>query len=310
VVPAATEIYGDYAEPAEYESRWRELVARLQGREQIAGTSVEGRPLWRFDLGSRDPGAPVILLTALMHGVELIGSVALMDVIRRMGDSAEGIGERARLVVIPVVNPDALAANMGRIQSGRIAYQRRNAAGVDLNRNFPPVTRLRSLHPCAGSSFRMSPYYRGAHPFSEPETRAIRDVVAEAPPVLSLGFHSFGNALLWPFAHSRQTSPRDAWYRRLAGVFARGLPITPYRCHQSFELYPTVGDLDDWLDVTYGTAALTVEASGLDDRLLHPRRLFNPFCWMNPTRIAETVANLSPAVIGLMAASLAAPRLL
>jgi carboxypeptidase T len=310
VVRAASEIYGEYSEPAEYESRWRELVARLGGRERIAGTSVEGRPLWRFDLGSRDPGAPVILLTALMHGVELIGSVALLDVIRRLGDSSEGIGERARLVVMPVVNPDALAANMARIQRGRLAFQRKNAAGVDLNRNFPAVTTLRSFHPCAGSPFRLSPYYRGPHPFSEPETRALRDVVREAPPVLSLGFHSFGNSLLWPFAHSRETSPRDAWYRRLAGAFARALPITPYRCRQSFELYPTLGDLDDWLDVTCGTAALTVEASGLDQRLLDPRRLFNPFCWMNPTRIAETVANLSPAVIGLMTASLAAPRLL
>ena len=305
MVRPAAEIYGDYAEPAEYETRWRDLVSRLGGREQVAGTSVEGRPLWRFDLGNQSASAPVVLLTALMHGVELIGSVALFDIVKRLGESPDGIGERARMVVMPVLNPDALAANMARLQRRRLAFQRKNAAGVDLNRNFDVAFGMGA--PLGGCD---AENYPGAGAFSEPETQALRRVVNEAPPALSLGFHSFGNSLLWPFAHSRMPSPRDGWYRRLADVFAHGLPITPYRCRQSFELYPTVGDLDDWLDTTYGTAALTVEASALDDRLFDPRRLFNPFCWMNPTRIAETVANLSPAVIGLMAAAITAPALI
>jgi carboxypeptidase T len=306
VVRAGVQLYGDYAEPADCEIRWRDLVARLGGSEQVAGHSVEGRPLWRFDVGPRAPGAPVVLLTALMHGVELIGAAALFDVIERLAERHEGILEAAHLVIIPVVNPDAFAANMERLGRGRPAFQRKNAAGVDLNRNFPAATAWRSLHPCSGSSFRASPYYRGPRPFSEPETRVLRDVVTAMPPALALGFHSFGNSLLWPWGHSRVRSPRHESYRRLADAFLRTLPTTPYRCRQASELYPTVGDLDDWLDVTYGTAAFTVEASGLDERLLHPLRFINPFCWMNPSRVQPTVANLSPGVIGLVAASLAA----
>jgi hypothetical protein len=37
---------------------------------------------------------------------------------------------------------------------------------------------------------------------------------------------------------------------------------------------------------------------------LHPRRLLNPFWWMNPTRILSTVANVSPGVVGLLRAGL------
>jgi hypothetical protein len=46
--------------------------------------------------------------------------------------------------------------------------------------------------------------------------------------------------------------------------------------------------------------------SALDARLLHPRRAIDPFCWMNPTDVASTVADVSPGVVGLLAGSLAA----
>ncbi len=297
-------LYGDYQRPEEFEAAWRELSLRLGGRESIAGHSVEGRPLWRFDLGSTDADAPVVLLTALIHGVELIGAVALMDAVRRFASLSGVVGERARLVVMPILNPDGLVANMDRLARGKAAFQRRNANGVDLNRNFPSVSEKRIWHPCAGSSWKASPYYRGPRPFSEPETQAVRDVVAEVRPTLSLGFHSFGNSLLFPWAHSRERNPRYGNYVKLADSFLQTLPSIPYRCRQAISLYPTLGDLDDWLDATYGSVAYTVEVSGLDNRLLHPLRFINPFCWMNPSRIEPTVANLSPAIASLIGASL------
>jgi hypothetical protein len=50
----------------------------------------------------------------------------------------------------------------------------------------------------------------------------------------------------------------------------------------------------------FGLLALTVEVGNLDRRLWNPRRLFNPFCWMNPTAIAPTVSNTAPGVLGLL----------
>jgi predicted deacylase len=260
---------------------------------------VQGRPIWRFDLGSRDPGAPTVLLTALIHGVEVIGSVTLLDVVSRLAADGE-LGQSARFVVLPIVNPDAFAANMDRLQRGRPAGQRKNANGVDLNRNFPVVGSARSWHPFAGSSLPFMPHYRGPRPLSEPESRAVHDVAVEVRPQLALGFHSFGNMLLYPWAHSRTPNPRLSGYQLLAGGFSAALGHVPYRCRQAVDLYPTVGDLDDWLDVTFATLALTVEVGGLDRRLFHPLRLLNMFCWMNPTRILATVGNVSPGVLGLL----------
>jgi carboxypeptidase T len=303
---AMPSLHGDYPTLAELEDRWRGLAARLGARESVVGRSVEGRPLWCFEIGDRAATAPTMLLTALIHGVELIGSLALFDAVRELGRQGGPVLEEARLAVMPIVNPDALAANMDRLGRGRIAFQRRNAHRVDLNRNFPAIGRGRSWHPCSGSAFRWSPYHRGPFALSEPESRAVVDVATRIRPRLAVGFHSFGNLLLFPWAHSRAPNPRFPAYRRLASAFVGAVTATPYRFRQAIDLYPTIGDLDDWLDSSFGTLALTVEVGGLDRRLLHPRRFFNPFCWMNPLAIASTVTNAAPGVLGLMRSALAA----
>jgi carboxypeptidase T len=299
-------LHGDYPTLEELEQRWRDQVARMGGREAVVGQSRQGRSLWRFDLGSAAEGAPTILLTALIHGAELIGSLALFDAVSRLGRAGGLVLDGARLVVMPIVNPDALAANMERLARGRIAYQRCNGRGVDLNRNFPPIGRGKSWHPFSGSRFRWSPYHRGPHPLSEPESRAVAQVATQLRPALSVGFHSFGNLLLYPWAHSRAPNPRLPAYRRLAQSFAAAATAIPYRFRQAIDFYPTIGDLDDWLDATFGTLALTVEVGGLDRRLVNPRRLLNPFCWMNPLAIAPTLANAAPGVVGLMRQALVA----
>ena len=215
-----------------------------------------------------------MLLTALIHGVEVIGSVTLMDVVARL--VAEGLPEGARFVVMPIVNPDGFARNMDRLSRGHSAHQRKNANGVDLNRNFPIVGSDRPWHPFSGSSYRMMPHYRGPRPLSEPESRAVHDVAVEIRPRLALGFHSFGNMLLYPWAHCRQANPRLPLYRKLAGGFSKALGSVPYRCRQAVDWYPTLGDLDDWLDVEFKTLALTVEVGGLDRRLFHPAAAVQP----------------------------------
>src|SRR5688500_17070434 len=227
-----TALHGDYPSHRELEQRWRHLADKLGGQESVVGRSAEGRDLWRFDLGTRDQSAPAILLTALIHGAELIGSMALHEAIAALGRSG-GVLSSARVVVMPIVNPDALAANMERLERGRLAYQRRNARGVDLNRNFPRIGRGKSWHPFAGSRFRWSPYHWGAHPLSEPETAAVAAVAAQVRPSLSLGFHSFGNLLLFPWAHSRTPNPRFPAYQRLAHAFVAGASGIPYRFRQA-----------------------------------------------------------------------------
>lgn len=293
---------GPYREGGAFEEAWRQLASRAGADETIAGYSVDGRPIYSFELGSGDK--PAVLLTALIHGSELIGSEALFHLVETLACSEDGrrsaLLDQARLVILPILNPDALAENSSRLAGGHIAWQRGNNRGVDLNRNFPVVGTGTWLNPLAGSRLPWSPYYSGPEAFSEPETDTLRKIVLKEKPALSLGFHSFGNLLLYPWAYTKKPNPRESYYRGITRNFFNRVRKAPYKVMQSSHMYPILGDLDDWLETEFGTAAFTVEVSQLDCRLLNPKRLVNPFSWMNPTNVRGTVKNLTPGLVALM----------
>lgn len=294
-----------YPTAEQLEARWRACVAALDGTEAVVGRSRGGRPLWRFDVGSREPGAPAVLLTALIHGNEVIGSLALLEVLARLVDSGALGAEPRRLVLLPIANPDGFAATMDRVQRGLPGWARGNAGGVDLNRNFPLVLQpgeRRRWNPLSGSSWRLSPWFSGPAPLSEPESRAIADVARAVRPTLALGFHSFGQLLLHPWGYKRAPHPRSAGYRALGDAFLRGKPDTAFRVRQMAAWYPIVGGLDDWLDGTFGTFAFTVEVSRLDRRLFHPRAA-NPFWWANPVDQRAAFEEVVPGVLSLLESS-------
>jgi predicted deacylase len=285
--------------------RFRQAVTAAGGSESVAGISAEGRPVARFELGT--PGRPVVLLTALMHGVEAIGSLALLDVIARLGERSDPVAQRllseSHWIALPVVNPDAFVANMDKVTRGERAWQRCNGNGVDLNRNFPRLTTRRLMHPFSGSRFKKSPHYAGPHALSEPESRAIFRIAHDTRPMLSLAFHSFGNLLLYPWAYTDRENERAPEYLALANAMTGAL-AKPYRVRQARQLYGVLGDMDDWLDAELGTLAFTVEVGSLDIGWRDGRALSNPFRWMNPARVDATVGNLTPGIVALTAKAL------
>ena len=86
-------------------------------RETI-GRSAEGRAITAYRAGQ--PGKPVVVVTATMHGEENFGQYVARGLLE--GRPVTGVD----LWVVPVLNPDGLARD-----------RRWVAGGVDLNRNFP-----------------------------------------------------------------------------------------------------------------------------------------------------------------------------
>lgn len=99
-------------------------------REDI-GQSAEGRPLRLLSWGT---GPTKILLWSQMHGDESTASMALADwvyFLARQPDHplAQMLSESVTLHLFPVMNPD-----------GAARFQRRNAQGIDLNRDARELT--------------------------------------------------------------------------------------------------------------------------------------------------------------------------
>ena len=93
-------------------------------REVITGSSYEGRRIRVFKCGN---GRVKVLAWSQMHGNEPTSTLALMDAMKYL---EQGDGEAAKildsiaLIAIPMLNPD-----------GYIRYDRRNAQGIDVNRD-------------------------------------------------------------------------------------------------------------------------------------------------------------------------------
>jgi murein tripeptide amidase MpaA len=298
--------WAEYPNVDGFDEAWARLAEQAGVQVHVAGTSVEGRPIRAYELGRPD-GAPV-LLTGLMHGVEIVGSLALLELVRHIvTDPQAELLRHARVVVVPIVNPDGLHANCARLALGRRAFHRCNARGVDLNRNFPRLRTTMPSNPLGGSRWRHSPHYVGPQPLSEPETRALHAIAESLRPRVSIAFHSFGELLLYPWAFTARPNPRRVHYERAGRAFLGGSRAAAhYRVMQATDWYSTVGDMDDWLDAQYGTLAFTVEVSRPMRRLANLRRLSNPFAWSNPVDVRGAVQGVPAGADALMREALAA----
>src|SRR5690606_14044142 len=111
--------------------QWWQIVHRLVDdargfRREEVGRSAEGRPLQHVSWGD---GEARVLLWSQMHGDESTASMALADLFRFLGEHpdhplVQRLRQGTTLHVLPIVNPD-----------GAARFQRRNAQGIDINRD-------------------------------------------------------------------------------------------------------------------------------------------------------------------------------
>ena len=93
--------------------------------EQI-GHSAQGRPLRHVQWGN---GPTHVLLWSQMHGDESTATMALADLLAWLGDAPDDprvqqLRQQLTLHVVPILNPD-----------GAAVFSRRNAQGIDINRD-------------------------------------------------------------------------------------------------------------------------------------------------------------------------------
>jgi hypothetical protein len=258
-----------YATVTGVQRRLRLLAERHPASCQVRaiGRSVEGRLIeaWRLSGPSRN-ARPVMVLVAGVHARE----PAPVEVALALGEHlAEAYGRDAsdtRLLdirevwIVPLANPDARL----RVEAGD-PYWRKNArplpdgrVGVDLNRNH-------DVHWHLGNPRTADEDYRGPEPASEPEARAVRDMIRHLRPRLVVDVHAFAGMVLWPPGIDRSFTPEESLFSRLARPVANRLA---YRSGTLARvLYQVTGDVGSWALSDRGALGITVE---LDDKGFHP----------------------------------------
>lgn len=107
----------------------------------VVGTSFQGKPIYKLSLGR---GKKKVLIWSQMHGNESTGTRAMFDVFNLLCNEqfevfSQKILTKLTIEYIPQLNPD-----------GADLYTRRNAMGIDINRDFiqeasPEIKILKSL---------------------------------------------------------------------------------------------------------------------------------------------------------------------
>jgi hypothetical protein len=159
-------------------------------RRIVFGHSVEGRKLIAREIGDGD-AKRTVLVVGEIHGDEPAGR----SVVHRLGARPGRLRDVDAWTVVSA-NPD-----------GHAAERRTNDDGVDLNRNFSAGWE--------GSEPPGSGYYAGPHPFSEPESKGLRDLVRRIDPDLTIYYHQPWGAVLAP-CHGH--IPAQRRYAEISGV--------------------------------------------------------------------------------------------
>nr|ATU82441.1 venom M14 protease [Lethocerus distinctifemur] len=265
--------YNTQEEIVEYVEYLSRVHPHLASSETI-GYTAEGRPIQALRVSS-DPSAmkPAILIDAGIHAREWVAPAVALYLMYQLVENYrnnKALVDKLDWYVIPLLNPDGYAYSMTEDR-----FWRKNRAnttdprckGVDLNRNFDVY-----FGGLGTSDYPCDETYVGTGPFSEPESRALRDYALRHKNRIQLyiTLHSYGQYFLYPWGFG-DVLPKD-WQDldKLARVAEKALSSvygTRYQVGSSTRILgPAAGGSDDWMKARAGVKySYTIELPGGGD---------------------------------------------
>jgi carboxypeptidase T len=234
------------------------------------GRSVEDRPIWALRIGERRATEHKLLFMGCHHAREWISvEVAYLLAEHLVGNASQTPVEdwlqRGEIWVAPMVNPDG--HEYSRTQDRLWRKNRRpnpdGSIGVDPNRNYGYMWGTLNIN--TSSHVPSDPTYVGPRAFSEPETQAVRNLVARELFRGVITYHSYSQLILYPWGYTSQPIPDTSDLATMTKLAERmqelilGVHGTTYTPQQSSQLYLTAGDTTDWTYGEYGIPSFTIE---------------------------------------------------
>ncbi|EWY35665.1 peptidase M14, partial [Skermanella stibiiresistens SB22] len=269
---ATAEAIAGYHSAETLEQDMRRLA---ESRPEIAelreiGRSVENRPIWALRIGERKGSLDRVLFMGCHHAREWIAVEVPFRLAEELVERADDTPIAAWLSageiwVAPMVNPDGHE----HCRTGERLWRknrRRNpdgSIGVDPNRNYGYM--WGTLNVPTSSHVPSDETYVGPRAFSEPETRAVRDLVAREMFQGVITYHSYSQLILYPWGYTDRQVPDRQDREGMIGLaremrdLMRGIHGVAYTVQQSSALYPTAGDTTDWTYGEYGIPSFTIE---------------------------------------------------
>jgi len=182
------------------------------------GKSVLGREIWCCEIKASESEDGVVLIDGGMHGSEVIGVKIAYSILERVLSEYNelqsiGVLKRLTLIIIPMLNPDGVEMSKYSppTPSIRLKDGRCNANGVDLNRNF------NYEWSAGGSPLYNSTVYRGEVAESEPEVKALKDLMQKRKIIFYVNLHSGVRQIIIP---AYQVNPYLNVYANITSILS------------------------------------------------------------------------------------------
>lgn len=231
-----------------------DTVSKQQGRAD--------HDIWAVHVGANRNSQTQYLMIGGIHARELAPVEILMKLMDLL---TAGYGKDPRItqildnstvVFMPMVNVDGRVM----VEEGE-AWQRKNAAGVDLNRNFDNHWNFQGLNvPSSwlrGVTDPGSQIYSGPRPASEPETQVVQAMFHRLKPALAVDMHAHGDMMLWPLGYSYDDNAHTPVFQEL---FNRTFKNIGFKGGTSAQiLYPTTATTRDYAYEQHKAISMTLE---------------------------------------------------
>lgn len=204
------------------------------------GKSVQGSDITAFHYGTGD--TELLFVAGIHGGYSWNTSLEAYELMDYLTENPSVIPENVTVTVIPVVNPDGLekvTGETGRFTPSQVTTNqttvvagRFNANNVDLNRNFDCEWQ-------SSATWQNKTVSAGASPFSEPESRAIKNYVESHAITASVVWFSSAGGVYSASCNgsvSAETTTLTNLYANASG----------YPAYKTFEPYDVTGDMVNW----------------------------------------------------------------
>ncbi|CAH0764368.1 unnamed protein product [Diatraea saccharalis] len=247
--------YNSFASIQEY----LEDVARRHSdivKLQPLGNSYQGRTVKLVKI-SKNPNAgnPIIFIDAGIHAREWAAPAMALYIIHRLTNHPDGRRKELEGVdwyILPVVNPDGYeftrSSKANRLWRKTRSKTSTNCLGVDGNRNYGYKWAVSgvSKDPCNKET------YAGPKPFSEPETRMVRNVMMQYGQRMKLyvSLHSYGQYLVYPWGYTGDFLPKE-WQKldkmaKRVSAAVQSAGGAPFKVLSAGKWYAAAGGSDDF----------------------------------------------------------------
>ncbi len=212
-----------------YEEWYQQLESTGAFEAKVIGRSEGGREIVGLDTGVA--AEEMLVLLGRAHPPEVTGALAMRHFVDHLVSEHAEFLARYRVIMVPQLNPDGVA----------LGHWRHSLGSIDLNRDWGP--------------------------FSQPETRAVRDwlesrIAKGASPIMMIDFHSTQRNLMYTQSEEEEARTQGfttAWLQRAAsmGVY----PFEQQRRHNLGR--PTA---KNYFFERFGIPAVTYELGDETDR--------------------------------------------